>query len=121
MKKADLIPPGWFEAWADATFATDLVGAKQTPPVLRAPNGVVQDGQGRATIRYNPKTREFSDYPTPQVADQPKIEITREAAGKVFYLRDPARAARNSNSRRGVRMQAKGKTPGFSGPVLERQ
>jgi len=42
-KKADLIPPGWFEAWADATFATDSVGAKQTPPVLRAPNGVVQD------------------------------------------------------------------------------
>jgi pimeloyl-ACP methyl ester carboxylesterase len=44
-KKADLIPPGWFEAWADATFATDPVGAKQTPPVLRAPNGVVQDGR----------------------------------------------------------------------------
>ena len=42
-KKADLIPPGWFEAWADATFATDPVGAKKTPPVLRAPNGVVQD------------------------------------------------------------------------------
>jgi pimeloyl-ACP methyl ester carboxylesterase len=44
-KKADLIPPGWFEAWADATFATDPVGAAQTPPVLRAPNGVVQDGR----------------------------------------------------------------------------
>ena len=44
-KKADLIPPGWFEAWADATFATDPVGAKQTPPVLRAPNGVVQDSR----------------------------------------------------------------------------
>ena len=43
-KKAALIPPGWFEAWADATFATDPVGAKRTPPVLRAPNGVVQDG-----------------------------------------------------------------------------
>ena len=43
-KKASLIPPGWFEAWADATFATDPVGSKQTPPVLRAPNGVVQDG-----------------------------------------------------------------------------
>jgi pimeloyl-ACP methyl ester carboxylesterase len=42
-KKADLIPPGWFDAWADATFATDPVGASQTPPVLRAPNGVVQD------------------------------------------------------------------------------
>jgi pimeloyl-ACP methyl ester carboxylesterase len=42
-KKANLIPAGWFEAWADATFATDPVGAKQTPQVLRAPNGVVQD------------------------------------------------------------------------------
>ncbi len=43
-KKADLIPPGWFEAWADATFATDPVGSKQTPAVLRVPNGVLQDG-----------------------------------------------------------------------------
>ncbi len=42
-KKAALIPPGWFDAWADATFATDPAGSKQTPPVLRAPNGVVQD------------------------------------------------------------------------------
>ena len=44
-KKADLIPAGWFEAWADATFASDPGGAAQNPPVLRAPNGVVQDGQ----------------------------------------------------------------------------
>jgi len=44
-KRADLIPPGWFELWADATFATDPVGAGQTPPVLRAPNGVAQDGR----------------------------------------------------------------------------
>jgi pimeloyl-ACP methyl ester carboxylesterase len=44
-KKAELIPAGWFEAWADATFATDPVGTKQTPQVLRAPNGVVQDGR----------------------------------------------------------------------------
>ena len=43
-KKADLIPTGWFEAWADATFASDPVGAARTPPVLRAPNGVVADG-----------------------------------------------------------------------------
>jgi pimeloyl-ACP methyl ester carboxylesterase len=43
-KKATLIPAGWFDAWADATFATDPEGAKQNPPVLRAPNGVVQDG-----------------------------------------------------------------------------
>jgi len=44
-KKADLIPAGWFEAWADATFATDPVGAASAPPVLRAPNGVVADGR----------------------------------------------------------------------------
>jgi pimeloyl-ACP methyl ester carboxylesterase len=43
-KKADLIPAGWFDAWADATWATDPEGAKMNPPVLRAPNGVVQDG-----------------------------------------------------------------------------
>ncbi len=44
-KKAELIPPGWFEAWADATFATDPVGSRQTPQAVRAPNGVVQDGR----------------------------------------------------------------------------
>ncbi len=44
-KKAALIPPGWFEQWADATFATDPWGARQIPPVLRAPNGTVQDTQ----------------------------------------------------------------------------
>jgi len=44
-KKATLIPAGWYEAWADATFATDPVGAKQSPPVLRAPNGVILDGR----------------------------------------------------------------------------
>lgn len=38
-----LIPDGWFDAWADATFATDPTGAAMTPPVLRAPNGTVQD------------------------------------------------------------------------------
>jgi pimeloyl-ACP methyl ester carboxylesterase len=43
-KKATLVPAGWFDAWADATFATDSVGAQMSPPVLRAPNGVVQDG-----------------------------------------------------------------------------
>jgi len=41
-KKATLIPAGWFEAWADTTFATDPKGGGKT---LRAPNGVIQDGQ----------------------------------------------------------------------------
>jgi pimeloyl-ACP methyl ester carboxylesterase len=40
-KKAALIPPGWFDMWADATFATDPKGGGTT---LRSPNGVVQDG-----------------------------------------------------------------------------
>jgi pimeloyl-ACP methyl ester carboxylesterase len=42
-KTAELIPAGWFEAWWTATSASDPEGAKQTPPVVRAPNGVVQD------------------------------------------------------------------------------
>ena len=42
-KKAALIPAGWFEQWANATWATDPVGAAMNPPVLRAPNGVMQD------------------------------------------------------------------------------
>ena len=53
-KKADLIPAGWFEAWADATFATDPAGGGKT---LRAPNGVVQDGRefwGAGKALYDP-------------------------------------------------------------------
>jgi pimeloyl-ACP methyl ester carboxylesterase len=42
-KKKDLMPAAWFEAWSAATLATDPVGAKQTPPVVRTPNGTVQD------------------------------------------------------------------------------
>jgi pimeloyl-ACP methyl ester carboxylesterase len=56
-KKASLIPQGWFDAWADATFATDAVGAAMSPPVLRAPNGVIQDGQqfsGAGKAYYDP-------------------------------------------------------------------
>ena len=56
-KKADLIPPGWFEAWSAATIATDPVGSKMNPPMLRAPNGVVQDGRdfwGAGKAVYDP-------------------------------------------------------------------
>jgi len=43
-KKATLIPAGWYEAWVDATFATDPEANKHNPPRIRAPNGVVIDG-----------------------------------------------------------------------------
>ena len=56
-KKASLIPAGWFDQWADATWATDPEGARMNPPVLRAPNGVVQDGLdffGAGKAYYDP-------------------------------------------------------------------
>ena len=42
-KKEGLIPPGVFEQWADATWATDPESTKHNPPMLRAPNGVLED------------------------------------------------------------------------------
>ena len=40
-KATDLIPPGWFEAWSEATWATDPKSTEAG--LLRAPNGVIQD------------------------------------------------------------------------------
>jgi len=40
-KRDDLIPPGVFERWADATWATDPEAAKSG--MLRAPTGVIDD------------------------------------------------------------------------------
>jgi pimeloyl-ACP methyl ester carboxylesterase len=44
-KDKELMPAEWFDAWWNASQATDPVGAAQTPPVIRAPNGVVDDGR----------------------------------------------------------------------------
>jgi pimeloyl-ACP methyl ester carboxylesterase len=44
-KRAGLVPPGWFEHWAGVTWATDPEGLRRNPPVLRAPNGVLQDSR----------------------------------------------------------------------------
>jgi pimeloyl-ACP methyl ester carboxylesterase len=44
-KQKDLIPSGWFEAWWKANLEADPIGAGQSPPVLRAPNGVREDGE----------------------------------------------------------------------------
>lgn len=56
-KQANLIPPGVFEAWADATWATDPETSKQNPPALRAPNGVIEDSRnywGAGKALYDP-------------------------------------------------------------------
>jgi pimeloyl-ACP methyl ester carboxylesterase len=44
-KKKELLPAEWYEAWSAAVLATDPVGARQTPPVVRTPNGTVQDSR----------------------------------------------------------------------------
>jgi pimeloyl-ACP methyl ester carboxylesterase len=44
-KEQQLMPAAWFEAWSAAVLATDPIGAKQTPPVVRTPAGTVQDTQ----------------------------------------------------------------------------
>ena len=42
-KQSDLIPSGWFDIWAKAALESDPEGARQNPPVVRAPNGVMVD------------------------------------------------------------------------------
>jgi pimeloyl-ACP methyl ester carboxylesterase len=39
----EISPPADFDLWWKATLATDPDGAKQSPPVVRSPNGVLQD------------------------------------------------------------------------------
>ena len=42
-RKEEISPQAWFDKWWEGNLATDPVGAKQTPPVLRVPNGVLKD------------------------------------------------------------------------------
>jgi pimeloyl-ACP methyl ester carboxylesterase len=55
-KQEQLIPSGWFETWVTATLATDAWGSRQTPPVIRAPNGVFAELQtpGEWVPPYDP-------------------------------------------------------------------
>jgi pimeloyl-ACP methyl ester carboxylesterase len=55
-KQEQLIPRGWFETWVTATLATDAWGSSQTPPVIRAPNGVFAELQtaGEWVPPYDP-------------------------------------------------------------------
>jgi pimeloyl-ACP methyl ester carboxylesterase len=42
-RRADLIAPGVLEAWWAANMAADPIGAKMSPPAVRAPNGLLVD------------------------------------------------------------------------------
>jgi pimeloyl-ACP methyl ester carboxylesterase len=56
-KRDALIPAGWFEQWAKATFETDPWGTQQEPKKLRAPNGTVADSRdfwASGKPRYDP-------------------------------------------------------------------
>lgn len=44
-RKNDLMPASWFEAGSTAALASDPVGSKQEPPVLRSPAGVFHDNR----------------------------------------------------------------------------
>lgn len=46
-KQQALISAGWFAAWSKAVLESDPIGAAQNPPVVRAPNGALQDIFGR--------------------------------------------------------------------------
>lgn len=53
----EIRPAAWFDRWWNTTLASDPEGARQDPPVVRAPNGVIADlarfwAQGRST--YDP-------------------------------------------------------------------
>ncbi len=42
-RREEISPQAWFDKWWEANLASDPAGARQTPPVVRAPNGVLQD------------------------------------------------------------------------------
>ena len=92
-----MIPDGWFEAWADATFATDAWGAQQTPPVLRAPNGVIDDIQNfwaAGKPKYDPAKITAPtliihaewDQDTPAYMSQTLFPLLTNAASKRYIV-----------------------------------
>jgi len=56
-RKEEISPQAWFDKWWDANLTTDPWGARQTPPVVRSPNGVLKDVVdflGKGTPLYDP-------------------------------------------------------------------
>lgn len=96
-KQAGLIPPGWFDTWQRATWATDPKSATSNPPALRAPNGVFLDFQrfwnaGQPT--YDPGKIEAPtlmiqaewDHDTPPARSQGLFPLLTRAAWKEYVL-----------------------------------
>jgi pimeloyl-ACP methyl ester carboxylesterase len=53
-REEEISPTAWFDKWWAGNLASDPEGAKRTPPVVRAPNGVIKDivevwGRGKST------------------------------------------------------------------------
>jgi pimeloyl-ACP methyl ester carboxylesterase len=42
-RQEEISPKAWFDQWWEANLASDPGGAAQNPPVLRAPNGIIED------------------------------------------------------------------------------
>jgi len=42
-KQQGILPDAWFDAWWEAAVKPDPVGRAQSPPFVRAPNGVLED------------------------------------------------------------------------------
>jgi pimeloyl-ACP methyl ester carboxylesterase len=93
-KQAGLIPPGWFEAWQRATWATDPASGGTT---LRAPNGVTDDIQrlwARGTPTYDPARitaptlmiQAEWDRDTPPLRSQALFPALTHAASKTYVL-----------------------------------
>jgi pimeloyl-ACP methyl ester carboxylesterase len=96
-KKADLIPPGWFDQWQQATWATDPKAATANPAALRAPNGVTQDIRGyfmSGKATYDPSRitaptlmiQAEWDHDTPPYMSQALFPLLTHAAWKQYDL-----------------------------------
>ena len=56
-QQEEISPQSWFDKWWAENLATDPVGAKQNPAVVRAPNGVLKDAVellGKGKPLYDP-------------------------------------------------------------------
>jgi pimeloyl-ACP methyl ester carboxylesterase len=96
-KAVALIPVGWFETWAEATWGTDLIGAAMRPPVLRAPNGVLADGADSYDVGkpyYDPAKitaptlliQAEWDQETPPYMAQTLFQLLKNAPDKRYVL-----------------------------------